>query len=199
MKIFRALAFTLLCLGAGCASNPPPAPVPASADSAPMPAALYTAKERASMFGCSALTDSAMIIAEMKRNGASRQDAKAFFADRPNAPLTLATVDKVYDDRIGNVWDYATVFFTDCAAHVSAVPRDRSGPASFCMLNSMIAATAQASRQADVPIEKVNQYFAGFPGALPQSIIAGVYAQTQTRAEAHAQAWNSCMEKISGG
>jgi len=201
MKICNVLAAALTCLGAACASNP--APESATTTAAPVSpapaAALYSAAERASLFGCSALSDSAMIVAEMKRKGTPIADAKAYFADRPNAQLTLATVDEVYDAHIDNVWDYATRFFGDCAAQVSGVPRQRSGPASFCMLDSLIATTAQASHEAGVPIEKVEGYFAGFPGERPKAIIAGVYAQEQTRAAAHAQAWNTCMDSISGG
>lgn len=204
MTLFRIVAPVLAGLAAACSTQPA---VPAASPAAPPPAAAadaagapqYSASERASLFGCSALTDSAMIIAEMKHKGASVSQAKAFFADRPNAQLTLATVDRVYDDPVGNVWDYALRFFGDCAAGVSQVPRERSGPASFCMLNGMIAANAQGSSDAGVPIEQVEQYFAGFPGELPKSIIAGVYAHPQTRAQAHADAWNACMAPLSGG
>ena len=197
MKILRAFAMALGVFCAACSVHP----VTPAASSGTAQAAggvpHYSAQERASLYGCSALTDSAMIIAEMKQKGAPIQDVKAFFADRPNAQLTLATVDRVYDDKIGNVWDYAVVFFGDCATRVSQVPRDRSGPAGFCMLNSMIAANAQASKTAGVPIEKVDQYFSRFPGELPKAIIARVYAQSQTRAQAHAEAWNACMAPIS--
>jgi len=200
VKICNVLAAALACLGAACASNPAPGSTTATTPGPSAPAAaLYSAKERASLFGCSALTDSAMIIAEMKRKGMPIAEVKAYFADRPNAQLTLATADQVYDAHIDNVWDYATKFFGDCAAQVSGVPHERSGPASFCMLDSMIATTAQASQEAGVPIEKVDQYFAGFPGDRPRAIIAGVYAQAQTRAVAHAEAWNACMGPISGG
>ena len=200
MTISRLMALALAALCAACSMH---RVEPETAAAAALPSAggpLYTARERASLFGCSALTDSAMIIAEMKRKGVPLNDVKAFFADRPNAQLTQATADRVYDDQVGNVWDYAVGFFDQCAAGVSQVPRQRSGPASFCMLNSMIAATAQGSREAGVPIEQVDQYFAGFPGALPKAIIAQVYAAPaqQTRAEAHAQAWNGCMAPISG-
>ena len=203
MRIFRAVAATLSCLCAACAVHPvapaastgPGAVTPAAGTAAP----LYSARERASLFGCSALTDTAMIVADMKHRGVSLQDVKGFYAGRPNSDLTLATADKVYDDKVGNIWDYATVFFGDCATRVSLVPRERTGPASFCMLNSMIAASAQASREAHVPIEKVEQYFAGFPGDQPRAIITRVYAQSQSRAEAHAEAWNACMAPISGG
>ncbi len=207
MRIIHAFTTALACLCAACAVHPVAPAAAAPPGTAVLPAAgapdnaapLYSAQEKASLFGCSALTDSAMIVAEMKQKGIPRQDAKAFFANRPNSQLTLATVDKVYDDSVGNVWDYATSFFGDCATHVARVPRERSGPASFCMLNSMIATNAQASKDAGVPIEKVDQYFAGFPGDQPRAIIAGVYAQSQTRAEAHAQVWNACMASISGG
>ncbi|MDB5976086.1 MAG: hypothetical protein JWR07_2846 [Nevskia sp.] len=199
MKILRVFAAALGVFCAACSTHP----VTPAADGGPAQAAAsvphYSAQERGSLYGCSALTDSAMIIAEMKQKGAPIQDVKAVFADRPNAQLTLATVDRVYDDKVGNVWDYAVTFFGDCATRVSRVPRDRSGPAGFCMLNSMIAANAQASKMAGVPIEKVDQYFSRFPGELPKSIIAGVYARSQTRAEAHAEAWNACMAPISGG
>ncbi len=198
MRILRAFGAALASLCAACAvhSVAPPADQAAPASNGAAP--LYTAQERASLFGCSALTDSAMIIAEMKQKGTPIQDANAFFAGRPNSQLTQATVVKVYDDNVGNVWDYAVTFFGDCAARVSKVPRDRSGSAGFCMLNSMIATNAQASKAAGVPIEKVDRYFARFPGELPKAIIARVYAQSQNRAEAHAEAWNSCMAPISG-
>jgi len=207
MRIFRAFAAALACLCGACSLHPvvpaasaTPGTAVAPATATPGNAApLYSAQEKASLFGCSALTDSAMIIAEMKQKGVPIQDAKAFFANRPNSQLTLATADKVYDDKVGNVWDYATGFFDDCAAHVSKVSRERSGPASFCMLNSMIAANAQGSKAAGLPIEQVDRYFAGFPGDQPKAIVAGVYAQSQTRAEAHAQVWNACMAPISGG
>jgi hypothetical protein len=196
MKISRILAappglvlasVTLAGLAA-CAT----APVP----QAPATTAMYAPAERANLFGCSALTDSAMIIAEMKRKGAPRDTAKGYFAGRPNADLTLATVDLVYDAHIVNVWDYATVFFGDCAAHVARVPATRAGPAGFCMLNSMIAATAQGSQAEGTPIDQVERYFAGFPGELPRAIIARAYAQPQSRAAAHAQAWNECMDRL---
>ena len=199
MRILRAFCAALAGLCAACAMHPA---APAASEAAPASsgaAPLYTAQERASLFGCSALTDSAMIIAEMKQKGTPIQDANAFFAERPNSQLTLATVVKVYDDKVGNVWDYAVSFFGDCAARVAKVPRERSGSAGFCMLNSMIATNAQASKAAGVPVEKVDRYFARFPGELPRAIIARVYAQSQSRAEAHADAWNSCMAPISGG
>jgi hypothetical protein len=195
-------AAALACLCTACASTPsapgPAASAAAPADSSGKTRSLYSATESASLFGCSALTDSAMIIAEMKQKGMSLEQAKAYFAARPNSELTLATADLVYDAAVGNVWDYATKFFGDCAASVSKVPRSRSGPASFCMLNSMIAANAQASKQAGVPIEKVESYFAVFPGDTPKAIITRVYSQSQTRAAAHAEAWNACMAQISG-
>ena len=207
MRIFRAFTAALACLCAACSTQPVQPAASATAGTAVTPdagapanpAPLYSAQEKTSLFGCSALTDSAMITAEMKRKGTPVQDAKAFFASRPNSQLTLAVVDEVYDDSVGNVWDYATRFFGDCAAGVSRVPRERSGQASFCMLNSMIATNAQASKEAGVPIEKVEQYFAGFPGDQPKAIIAGVYARSLTRAEAHAQVWNACMAPISSG
>jgi hypothetical protein len=200
----KLLPVILACLGAACTSNPvipaDPADPAAVAGPAPaQPAALYSAAERSDLFGCSALTDTAMIIAEMKQNGTLIEAAKGYFAGRPNADLTLATVDMVYDAAIKNIWDYATVFFRDCATHVAKVPATRSGPASVCMLDGMIAANAQTSKQAGVPIDKVERYFSGFAGDMPKAIIARVYAQPQTRAAAHAQAWNSCMDSISGG
>src|SRR5580698_2550678 len=114
MRIFRAVAAALSCLCAACAVHPvapaastgPGAVTPAAGTAAP----LYSARERASLFGCSALTDTAMIVADMKHRGVSLQDVKGFYAGRPNSDLTLATADRVYDDKVGNIWDYATVF-----------------------------------------------------------------------------------------
>ncbi|HKV25793.1 MAG TPA: hypothetical protein VJN93_14460 [Candidatus Acidoferrum sp.] len=159
---------------------------------------VYTDKEYSGMLACVGMTDTAWTNAAQKLKGVSLADATKYYDGRlQGSPkdMALLIVNQVYKDSFTNAWDYAVSFFGDCALNIAKVGKDRSGPANYCMQNSMIAMTAWEYRNSGQPIENVYPQFAKL-GATPRSIIDRVYAGSLPRAQTGLDLWESCVQPL---
>jgi hypothetical protein len=185
----KKIIWTLLVAGAACAGC-------AQTPSAPQPTRLipvYTSTQQAKLSYCSAMTRTARAIAELKLVGRPAMDVKKAYDADQNAKLLVPLVDKVYSDNVSNTWDYAGVFFNECALNIADVPGDLVNLASYCMQNSYIAETAQQFHTKGIPISKAYERFAQLPGSRPKTIIDAVYARKPTDTSEPLHTWTSCI------
>ena len=82
---------------------------------------------------CIGLSDTAMHVAGEKLKGTSVEEARKFYTSKPSSQINLATVDKVYSEKITSVWEYSVSFFNECANNIgkSASIARRIGPQEY--------------------------------------------------------------------
>ena len=183
-------------LAVGCATSSPPATKSSSAPAARAPK--YSANEKTQLTICMGLTDTAKTVADLKRQGLTAQQIKDRRTTGPMLETYRATVDKVFGDTFEHPLDYAMSFFGECALNMADVPKERVNFASYCMMNSIIASTAQTYKASGLPKEDAYKAFAQLGTETPKRIIDGIYAANKSRAAAGIDEWNGCMDPISG-
>lgn len=164
-----------------------------------LPGTGYTQKEYNDLQSCHAMTMTAWMGAIRKLDGTSLADAKKYYDGRVEAAqkeVISRVFDKVYGDTFTNAWEYAVSFFGQCAQDLANVAKDRLSPASYCMQNSMIGATAWDYKNSGQPAENAYQHFANLAGSDPHSIIERVYAGSKSRVEVAWGEWESCTKPV---
>jgi hypothetical protein len=163
---------------------------------------------------CLGLTDNAYNIANAKLAGRPAAELKT---ERPESGFGFTVpqmnkvypqlVERVYAASISHPWDYAVAFFKDCTLNAAGVPDAHSGPAVFCMQNSMITSIALHSKGAGVSRQEAYKLFAQLPTETSSKILDQVYAQPKFAPgydyalRAYVQmviAWDDCMTPLTG-
>jgi hypothetical protein len=191
MKHTTRTFLAVLTICSGCAQNPVD-----TAPSRPQPTTIYTSQEMTKLTYCVGLTHNARIISTNKLNGRSAVDVKSDYTSNPNSKLLIPLVDKIYGDAFTNSWDYAGIFFNECALNVVNVPAERVGMANYCMQNGFIADTAQRYRDAGAPKEKAYDQFSKLPSETPRVIIDKVYSHSKGDTTEQMDAWTSCITPL---
>ena len=145
---------------------------------------------------CIGTTDSAINIATEKLKGTPKQKIQEYYATRPQSVLNLATVDKVYNDKLTSVWDYSVAFFGECSNNLAKVPPDRINMASHCMQNQLMADVTHSYKTAGASKDKVYAHFSKFSETTNHAIIDKVYTSSLSRAEIKMHVWNNCMDVL---
>lgn len=158
----------------------------------------YSATEVSRMTYCVGLTDNAYTISQKKILGASSAEIKSEYSNTSQAQVTVPLVDKVFEDKPSNSWDYSISFFKECALNIAAVPEEKMNTASYCMMNAMIASISGFKKEAGIPREEAQSIFSGFNSSTPASIVNDVYNENRSRAEGVLFTWNSCIKPFSG-
>lgn len=169
----------------------------AAANTAPPAKPSYTAPEQKQLAYCMWLSTAAYTIAAYKLHGDPDTVPKQFYTGKPQADVLLPLVNTVYSDQFKDAWNYAGVFYQDCANHLGKVDPQRSIAATNCMYQTLIAATARTARQAGTPKEKVYALYAP-EGLEARKIIDGIYAPKDPPAQGtELQTWSGCMAPYS--
>lgn len=160
------------------------------------PKKMYTHKEFMNMTVCVGMSDTARHVATKKSEGTPIAQMKSFYANKEGSSLNLATVDKVYADKVPGVWEYSVSFFKECALNLANVPADRANFSAYCMQRSMIADVAHGHRVAGSSKQTAQQALSGFKGQTTLIIIDNVYASNKGRVQEKLDEWNLCMDPI---
>ena len=180
LSLLMSLTLVLWCAW-GHAAEPAPA----------KPA--YTAAEQKQLAYCMWLSTAAYTIAAYKLHGDPASVPKQFYSTDPRSDVLLPLVNTVYNDQVTDAWDYAGVFYHDCALKLGKIEPERSLASVSCMYQTIIAATARTARAAGTPKEKLYALYAQ-QGADARRIIDGVYAPKAVPIQgSELQTWSSCM------
>ena len=156
----------------------------------------YNKDEKNRMTICVGLADTAHTAALKKKSNTPKQKLLDYYADKPNAKMTMATVEKVYASEFKSVYSYAIDFFNECALKIANVEKTRRGLASYCMQNQLIADYGYRFRKAGKEKQKAYDYFAAYKNETVNRMIDFGYTTQLTRAKMKLLVWNQCMEKI---
>jgi len=185
----------------GTTGAPSPAPA-ASADEAAATTAprqiYYTQAEYEHMSACVDQSETAMHTAIRRNGGMTEEEALNIYRQQPYAEVNMATVQQVYADRIGNVWDYSVSFFQRCSMTQAGVPEERLKLASYCLQRRMIGDLAYSFKANGRPVTDAYDYFAKFRSPVVRQVIDAVYGTDAGRDEVKSQLWNGCMAPITG-
>jgi hypothetical protein len=198
MKAIPTLFSILLCLLYACTTAKPvpkPTPAPAAATQAPAPS--FTAADQSRLEFCASLSVSAYVIAGYKLHGDPKELPKQLFAAKPSADMLVPLVDTIYGDNVSNAWDYAGVFYQDCAVELAKLATERAKLTTPCMYSAVIAATARTARDAGTPKAQVYALFA-YLGTQATKIIDDIYAPPAVPAEGtELRVFSTCMVPLS--
>jgi hypothetical protein len=197
VKLKQTPATFLLCLLCACSTAKPvtrPTPAPAAATQAPAPS--FTAAEQSRLGFCASLSVNAYVIAGDKLRGDPKELPKQLFGARPSADVLVPLVDPIYGDNVSNAWDYAGVFYQDCAVQLAKLAAERAKLTTPCMYSAVVAATARTAREAGTPKAQVYALFA-YLGAQATKIIDDMYAPPEVPAEGtELQVFSACMAPL---
>lgn len=163
----------------------------------PRPKAIYSTRESATLSYCDAIADTAFTVATHKKGGVSREEVVKRYAGTPRDQLAVATVNKVYEDDAQKPWEYAVALFKECATELAHVPADRSGMASFCQQNSMIARTAASYRDRGRPQDEAVAEFAAIKSKTPGEVVGRVFASKASAGEVTLAEFQACLAPFS--
>jgi hypothetical protein len=190
MRFMRLGSFALLCILVACATTE-------NASQTKATVSRYSAQERSVMTYCLGLSDVANVAAKEKLKGTSASEIKKRYEKTGRmAQTAYAAIDKVYADQVPDAWAYTVGFFKECASEVGQIVSERSGPASHCLQNQMIADVAFNYKTSGAPKEAAHRYFAPLPGDEPRRIVELVYGTDKQRAVIRTGIWEDCMRDL---
>jgi hypothetical protein len=183
----------VVSLLAGCSSTPP-APKSQTA-SATKPVDRYSKDQVGRLTYCVGLTDTAWSIATMKLAGKSKEEVRKSYANHPNPTLITAEIDEVFSNSISRAWDYSVQFFRDCAVNVANVATASTDTGAYCMQNAMLSGLAQEHKAAGMSKKQAYESLP-IPGETPKALVDAVYKNSDDRANAMLNAWNTCIAPV---
>jgi hypothetical protein len=153
----------------------------------------YKALEKSNLTLCATVTLYAKSIAEYRIAGMPEEKTDRYYGHAPGQrenPL----VHQVYAGTVTDAWEYAAAYFQDCAVDKAKIAADRTGPASACMRDTMIADTAISFRILGRPKQDVYAYLKRFDDEAARKTIDAEYASpTIPKRNASMDTWNACM------